>query len=228
MTTLTREDLIAALLRQIDERIVMQDDSYGDKIKLAADTLSSYSTPMLIELHMSIVSGDERRANYIHACYGKSEGWLRTYLMLTYEHGELFSGDRLNEGFKSHGATNSLALYPTLQFEDTTSYYSKALALTGVVSNIQYRLTENEGHYGHYKKNAKPRLLTYSMDPEDEHDIDRIVRLTSDDLVELLMSRPEDWELISDIVTERNTDDVGLILSVLDGTDARPLAKGIL
>lgn len=228
MTTLTRDDLIAALMQRIEERHFIYDESREDKTRVAAATLSTYSTPMLIELHMSVVSGDERRANYMHACYGKSEGWLRTYLMLTYEHGELFSGDRLNEGFKSHGATNSLALYPTLQFEDTNSYYSKALALTGVVSNIQYRLTENEGHYGHYKKNAKPRLLTYSLDPEDEHDIDRIVRITSDDLIALIMSRPEDWELISDIVTERNTDDVGLIRSVLDGTGSLPIAKGIL
>lgn len=228
MTTLTRADLIAALLQRIDERIVMQDDTYADKIKLAAETLNSYSTPMLIELHMSMTSGDDRSGNLMHACYGKSEGWLRTYLMLTYEHSELFKGDRLNEGFKSNGATNSLALYPTLQFEDTPGYYLKALALTGVVSNIQYRLTDNEGHYGHYKLNAKPRLLTYSMDPEDEHNIDRIVRLTSDALVDLIMSRPEDWELISDIVTERNTDDVDLILSVLDGTESRPMARGIL
>jgi hypothetical protein len=228
MTTMNREDLIAALMRWIDERDFMRDDSHASKRQLAADTLGGYSTPMLIELHMSMISNDERSANLMHACYGKSEGWLRTYMMLTYDNECLFSGDRLNEGFKSYGATNSLSLYPTLQFENTASYYRKALALTGVVSNIQYRLTENEGHYWQYRKNARPRLLSYSMDPEDKEEIDRIVRITSDDLVDLIMNRPEDWEAISDIVTERDTDDVDLILSVLDGTESRPLAKGIL
>jgi len=227
MSTLTREDLIAALMSRIEHHVLTL-GSNPSKKKLAAETLSGYSTPMLIELHMSVVSDDERSANLYHACYGKSEGWVRTYLMLTYDNKELFSGDRLNEGFKSHGATNSLSLYPTLQFENTAAYYRKVLALTGVVSNIQYRLSENEGHYCHYKKNAKPRLLSYSIDPEDEEGIDRIVRIASDDLVDLITSRPEDWELISDIVTERDTDDVALILSVLDGAGAQPLAKGIL
>lgn len=227
MSTLNREDLIAALMHQL-ERNWLTYDSGTSKRKLAATTLSNYSTAMLIELHMSMTSDDERSANLMHACYGKSEGWLRTYLMLTYENEYLFSGDRLNEGFKSYGATNSLSLYPALQFENTAAYYRKALALTGVVSNIQYHLSDTEGHYGHYK-GAQPRLLSYSEDPEDDEEIERIVRIASDDLVDLIMSRPEDWELISDIVTERATDDIDLILSVLDGGSiSRPIAKGIL
>lgn len=227
MTTMNREDLIAALMRWIDERDFMRDESHASKRQLAADTLCGYSTPMLIELHMSMISDDKRSANLMYVCYGKSEGWLRTYLMLTYENKNLFSGDRLNQTFKSHGATNSLSLYPTLQFENTAAYYRKALALTGVVSNIQYRLSDTEGHYGHYK-GAQPRLLSYSEDPEDDEEIERIVRIASDDLVDIIMSRPEYWELISDIVTERATDDVDLILSVLDGVESRPMAKGIL
>jgi hypothetical protein len=233
MAALTRDDLIESLMRVIIDACRPADllgyvtSTWNEEFALARTTLNAYSMPMLIELHMMQVEDDERKANVLQAKSGRSEEWVRTYLALTYADDEMFS-DRLHYAFNSDTATTSLSLYPTLKFEDTDEYYEKATALTKVVLSIQFELHENEGFYGRYFQNANPRLISYSIDPADEEGDDRLARIASDDLVELILSRPEDWERIAIIVVERETDDVELIVSILDASPVHDLAKGVL
>lgn len=233
MAALTRDSLIESLMRTIvdacspSEILGYETSTRDPEFALARTTLNTYSMSMLIELHMMQVEDDERRANVLQAKSGRSESWVRSYLALTYTDRDMFL-DRLGHAFNSDTATTSLSLYPTLKFEDTDEYYEKALALTNVALYIQYELHENEGFYGRYFQNANPRLMSYSIDPADEEGSDRLARIASDDLVELILSRPKDWERIAGVVIDRETDDVSLIVSVLDASLAADLDKGIL
>jgi len=197
-------------------------DTDDPSLAPARATLNSYATDLLITLHVSATAPDRdgRNAYFQLAREGKSESWVRTYIVLTDDNNHLF--ENLGYACSSRTAIESLRLYPSLSYENTPDYCRKAVALTGVVTAIQYRLHETENHY----VRTEPRLLSYS--PDAEGDGGRLVRIANDELVGLILDRPTEWEQIADIVIERQTDDAVMVASVLDSPDARPLTKGIL
>lgn len=236
MGNLTREDIIDELTGMVGEADHVMNvlrggsDAHARSLATTRATLSSYATDLLIELHMTAnePERDNVKATYRFAKEGKSERWVRSWIMLREDHDHLFAGDRHYHVGGVEAFINSLALYPELTYEDTDEYYQKVLALTGVVNAIQYALKDSEGYYYNYTEDAHPRLLTYSMDPADNEGIDKVMRITSSDLAELILSRPDDWERIAQIVTERETDDVEFILSILEGNGIFPISNGAL
>lgn len=198
---------------------------HDDSLDTAWETLDSYATDLLIYLHMSATaSNNDRTGFFLLAHEGKSEEWVRSYIVLVEDCDGMFSSDRLHYGCTSRTAADSLSLYPELSYENTPSYYRGITALTGVVTTIQYRLKDTEGHYSH----TGGRLLSYTIDRDSRYGDDKLVRITSPELTHLILSRPEDWERIADIVVERKTDDTAFIRSILDGASMQPMTKGVL
>lgn len=230
MGQLTREDIIEELMLLLAEGLYGDpEEAYGYALSRDAernrDTLNSYTTDLLITLHHSATTSNAKEKNHIYmfASENKNEAWVRTYLTLAEDYEHLFHR-HYHLVCQKATAVNSLSLYPTLKEQNAPSYYMQAVALTGVVTAVQVRLGDTESQYEH--DNA--RLLSYSPDPDDETGIDHLVRIANDDLVELVLERPGDWERIADIMVERYTDDVALIRSVLDSREALPLTKGML
>lgn len=179
--------------------------------------LATYSQYLLITLHHAAKTPSHRyNAFYMFANEDRDEGFINTYCLLADNEEKLFDADW---GYVStiETAVHSLGLYPELDRRNRR-YEDQAIALTGVVTTIQRKFPNTESQYGH--KDAK--LLRYVPmadaygDPDTADEGDTVVRLANDELAQLVIERPDEWERIARIVVEREADDVEVIRSVLD------------
>jgi hypothetical protein len=196
-------------------------DSYHPLVMPFREKLENYSDELIGKLHKSSQSTDRSNGTFLLVDDDKSEEYLLTYLAL---HGNDY--ERVFEtgrgwSFNLPDAVNSLATYRQLPYEHTDEYYQKATALTGVVAAIQHKIPKES----HWEDHSEARYLTYTPNPEDEEE--SLARITSDDIIELILERPERWTQIADIITERDTTDASLIRSIID-SDTSAISEGTL
>lgn len=235
MTYTNRDEIIEALTRMLAD-VMFPPEVYGEigldnpLLEPAHKALGSYTDDFLTDLYASAVAS--ANTHWMLAFHGKSESWIKTYRVIEESNQRLFDSDTSYSNATTHydmgirSEVNSLVMYPELPYEDTEDYYHKVVAITGVTVAIQRGLPDTEAYDSSSHRNA--RFLSYTVDPADTECVDKIARITSDDLVELILSRPDDWVRIADIVVERETDDTRLIRMILDGNDTLPLTKGII
>lgn len=192
---------------------------------LARATLNSYSTALLARLHHGATTTiiPEMDIDYILANEGKSEEWINLY----YHIRRTSYSDEGKLCFSPRAAVNSLSLYLTMS-DDTATYYKQATALTSSVTEIQNALMTD--HPEVEKRMLHPevekRMLSYAA--SNDNGRERLVRLTNDRLVNLILDNPECWEEVTTVMIERHTDDVDLISSIINARYSRPLSTGTL
>lgn len=224
LALIDRSALISEVYRWIDEDTHEDEDDptyRPGKLATALAVLNSYSTELLTLLHDAAIARDT--SYFMMARGGKDEIKLKTFIKLAEEYAYLFEG-RLHNVCQINVAVESLKLYPALLREDSVDYYAKAVALTGVVTTIQHVLSETEGEY----VQGNGRFLSYFPSNDDYFMNERLVRVTSEKLVSLILSHPEDWQRIADIVTKRETDDAEIIRYLLESEGSDTLTEGKL
>lgn len=183
---------------------------------LASATLNSYSTALLARLHHGATTTviPDMSIDYMLANEGKSEEWVNLYYHLTRtsysEEGKICCSPRT--------AVNSLPLYPMMS-DDTATYYKQAAALTSTVTEIQDALTTDH-------PDVVMRLLSYASSGNGSRE--RLIQLTNDRLVNLILGNPDCWDEVTAVMIERHTDDVDLISSIINARYSRPLSTGTL
>lgn len=187
------------------------------------ETLATYNDETIAKLHTNVQTEPRSNKAIVLASQKASEERMMNYLVI-YENDQkyerLFKSGR-GHSFSIFDAVNSLSTYPQLQYENTEHYYQQITALTGVVTAIQSEVP-NESHWDDH---SNGRLITYTPNPEYGRQQD--ARLTSDDLIDLILEQPDRWEQIADIAASRRTDDVDLIRSVLN-SDTSAVSGGML
>lgn len=183
---------------------------------LASTTLNSYSTALLAKLHHGATTTviPEMNIDYMLANEGRSEEWMNLYYHLT----RTSYSDEGKVCCSPRTAVNSLSLYPMMS-DDTATYYKQAAALTSTVTEIQDALTTDH-------PDVVKRLLSYASSGNGSRE--RLIRLTNDRLVNLILGNPDCWEEVTAVMIERRTDDVDLITSIIDTKHSRPLSAGTL
>jgi hypothetical protein len=194
-----------------------------DDILAFRNRLAAYRDEVISRLHANSQpqTGDNKAFLYVNK--GASEEDLMNYLVLSegnLSHERLFE---LGKGycFNLRDAVRSLHAYPQLTYECTEDYFQKVIALTGVVTAIQ----SEQPNERHWESHENGRLITYT--PAPRYGKEQLARLTSDDLIDLILEQPERWEQIADIVAARGTDDTILIRSVLD-SETQSIRDGLL
>jgi hypothetical protein len=152
--------------------------------------------------------------DYMLANEGKSEEWMNLYYHLT----RTSYSDEGKVCCSPRTAVNSLPLYPMMS-DDTATYYKQATALTSTVTEIQDALTTDH-------PDVVMRLLSYASSGDGSRE--KLIRLTNNRLVDLILSNPDCWEEVTAVMIERHTDDVDLIRSIVNAKYSRPLSTGIL
>ena len=234
MGTLSRREMIEDLLRRIMENIhpveifgySLTTDS--PQLDTARKALESYSQYLLITLHSASKSPSHRYSAFFNFAHeGKDEDFVNTYCLLTDHEDKLFDNDWAYV-CNIETAVKSLALYHDLKVSER-GYEQKVIALTGAVTMIQGQRPATESQYSH----DDAKFLRYIKledtygDPETADEGDTVVRLANDDLAQLIMERPDDWERIVRIVLERDTDDTEVILPIINA-DVSSLSSGTL
>jgi hypothetical protein len=187
------------------------------------ETLEKYSNDLIAKLHANVQSTEGGKGAFFLIDKASSEERLTNYLALFesgQNHERIFETGR-GYSFNLLDALNSLSTYPQLQYENTENYYQQITALTGVVTAIQSEIPTER----HWDDHSNGRLISYTPNPE--YGRQQLARLTSDDLIDLILEQPERWEQIADIVVARSSDDVRLVRSILN-SDASAIAEGKL
>lgn len=194
-----------------------------DDILAFRNRLAAYRDEVISRLHANSQpqTGDNKAFLYVNK--GASEEDLMNYLVLSegnLAHERLFE---LGKGycFNLPDAVRSLHTYPQLSYECTEEHFQKVIALTGVVTAIQ----SEQPNERHWESHENGRLITYT--PAPRYGKEQLARITSDDLIDLVLEQPEHWEQIADIVAARGTDDVDLIRSILN-SDTSSISEGAL
>lgn len=184
-------------------------DLHGLEARAFREQLATYSADLVEKMFIAARDIDHPASGaFSYVREGKSEGYIRTYFALNEpQHDKIFD---FNPQFilSVPDAMNSLSTYQQLQYEDTPAYYRQAVALCGVVTAIQSSVPNEE--HGNIKD---ARFITYTRRPEDQNAF--LARVTSDDLVGLILDHPTKWEAIAEIITTRRTDDAEFIRSIL-------------
>lgn len=196
-------------------------DSYHPSVMPFREKLENYSDELIGKLHKSAHSTDRSNGTFLLVDEDKSEEYLLTYLALHGNDYERIFDTGRGYSFNLPDAVNSLAAYRQLPYEHTDEYYQKATALTGVVTAIQYKIPRES----HWEDHSEARYVTYTPNPENEEE--SLARIASDDIIELILERPERWTQIADIITERATTDTSLIRSIIN-SDTSSISEGTL
>lgn len=185
--------------------------------------LATYRDEVIVKLHANAQHQTGHNKAFLSVNKDASEEDLMNYLVLSegdQAHERLFE---LGKGycFNLPDAVRSLHTYPQLSYEYTEEHFQKVIALTGVVTAIQSELPDER----HWEDHSNGRLITYT--PSPRFGKEQLARITSDDLIDLILEQPERWEQIADIVAARGTDDTVLIRSVLD-SETQSIRDGLL
>ena len=174
------------------------------------EQLAKYSDDLIEKLHTAAeLTGNRISGTFLLAREMKSEQYLLTYIALHGEDYERIFDVGRGYSFNLPDAVASMPTYPQLHFENTDDYYRKATALTGVVATIQHKVP----HESHWNDHDLGRFIIYT--PAPKWGREQLARLASDDLIDLILETPEQWERIADIIVSRNTDDAKLIRSII-------------
>jgi len=171
--------------------------------------LHKYNDELILKLLDCTKRTDSSKEAFLLAAEGKNQKYVNKYLAL---HGDdydlIFTTTQPGEySSKIHNAIGSLDTYPQLPYKHTAEYYQKAVALTGVVAAIQDKIPNEDS-------TSSVFLTNNIVQKNDGYHL--ISRLTNDDLVDLIIERPEQWKEIADIVTSRQTQDPEIIRGILD------------
>jgi len=183
-----------------------------DDLLAFRNSLAAYRDEVIGKLHANAQHQTGDNKAFLHVNKGASEEDLMNHLVLSegdLAHERLF---KLGAGYNFNlpDAVRSLHTYPQLSYECTEDHFQKVIALTGVVTAIQFGLPDER----HWESHDNGRLITYT--PSPRYGNEQLARIASDNLIDLILERADRWEQIADIVVARATDDTTIIRSVMD------------
>lgn len=199
-------ELFVVLSQKVNNPAALQ--SEDNKLRRG---LKRYNNELIAKLLDRTKRTDSSKSAFLLAAEGKTQKYVNTYLALHGEDYDLIFRPMRPGSYSSriHNAIDSLDAYPQLPYTHTDEYYRKATALTGIVAAIQDDIP-NEQATSIDSTFTTNSLVNKKGDPK------LISRLTNDDLVDLILERPEQWKEIAIIITSRKTQDPGTIREVLD------------
>lgn len=204
MTPEQRAQSIELFVMLSNQGMPLERPSADNKLR---EGLNKYSDELLVKLLTHAQKDDTSNGAFLLAVEGKTEEYMHTYLALHGDKYDLIFETGRGYSFNLPEAVDSLAEYTQLPYEHSDDYYQKAIALTGVVAAIQYKIPYEENGQA-----ANAQYLSYSPAPDSKW----TARLSNNYLVDFILERPDQWEEIADIITTRHTQDPDVIQPILD------------